>query len=502
MHDPAIEEPARTPSGPARWGHRLLTLGDRFHATASAEPLLHPQWVITSTTCAAELGLPLDWTGRPDWRSLDVMSGQALWPGMTPLATAYSGHRFGAWVGPLGDDGVLWLGETDGPNGPRELQLAGTGRTPYSRDGNGRTSLRQAIREFLAAEALHALGVPTTRGLCVVRGRSPGCDRGADSTAMLARAASSFLHVGHFEHCSGDGSGGEGALRDLADFVIDGYAPECRNARNAYAALLELVAWRTADLVAAWQSLGFCHGLMDTERMSILGLTMGQGSSAFLEAFEPGRAAHPADTARRYAWGRQPQAALWNLHVLAHAMTSLIGDEATARAALETYRARLPIALGERFAAKLGLARAEPQDAALVDDLLGLMASSRADFTLTFRRLAGFKPRARSRNAALRDLFVDRAGFDAWARRYAERLAGEETSDAERAARMNQVNPKFVLRDHLVDEAIQAAAEGDCSAVQRLHALLERPFEEQPESASYAEPRPCEAEHMEASCSS
>ena len=224
--------------------------------------------------------------------------------------------------------------------------------------------------------------------------------------------------------------------------------------------------------------------------MSILGLTLDHGASGFLDAFDPGRVCNQADAAGRYAWGRQPQVALWNLQALAHAMAPLIGDERAVWAALETYRARLPIALGDRFAAKLGLTSAEPDDAALVDDLLRLMADAGADFTITFRRLSGFKPKPRARNAALRELFNDRSGFDAWALRYAERLAREETSDAERAARMNRVNPKFVLRDHLAEAAIGAACAGDFSEVARLHAALQRPFDEQPEAGSYADPRP------------
>lgn len=492
--------PCMLASGPGRWGNRFLDLGDAFSTRCAAEPLSDPHWVVTSAPCAAELSFPADWADRQEWRSLQVMSGRALWPGMTPAATAYSGHRFGTWAGALGDRRALGLGELETPSGPRELHLKGSGRTPYSRPSDdGRMALRSAIREFLAAEALHALGVPTTRALCVTGSALPVRPGEIETTAMLTRVAPSFIRFGHFEHFGRQGNAD--ALRTLTDFVIDRHAPECRDATDPAAALLELVAWRTAELVAAWQSVGFCHGLLGTDNMSVLGLTADHGAFTFLDAFDPGRICNRADEAGRYTWGRQPQVALWNLQALASAMAPLIGDERAVWAALETYRSRLPMALGDRFAAKLGLSSTEPDDAALVDDLLALMASAGADFTITFRRLSGFKPKPRARNAAIRELFNDRRGFDAWALRYAERLAREETSDADRAARMNRVNPRFVLRDHLAHVAIEAASAGDFSEVERLHAVLRHPFDEQPEAGSYADPPPARAEHEEVTCS-
>ena len=492
--------PCMLTSGPGRWRNRLLDLGDGFSTPSAAQPLPDPHWVVASAPCAEELGFPRDWAERSDWDALQVLSGHARWPGITPAATVYGGHRFGTWAGVRGDRRGLWLGELETPSGPRELHLKGSGRTPYSRpEDGGRWGLGSAVREFLTAEALHALGVPTTRALCVIGSTLPVGRERTGTAAMLARVAPSFIRFGHFEHASrrADAS----ALVALADFVIDEYAPECRGAPNPAAALLELVAWRTAELVAAWQSVGFCHGLLDTDNMSVLGLTLNHAASAFLDAFDPGRVCNRADEAGRYAWGRQPQVALWNLQALAHALAPLVGDERAVWAALEGYRARLPMALGERFAAKLGLASEEPDDAALVDDLLRLMADAGADFTIAFRRLSGFKPKPRARNAALRDLFNDRGSFDAWALRYAERLTREEASDADRAARMNRVNPKFVLRDHLVDVAVQAASAGDFSEVGRLHAVLRHPFDEQPEAGSYADPPPVRAEHYEVSSS-
>jgi uncharacterized protein YdiU (UPF0061 family) len=491
-----VDPPCVLASGPERWRNRLLDLGDAFYRRTFAEALPEPHWVSISSACAAELDFPADWADRPGWRSLQVMSGGALWPGMAPLATVYGGHRSGAWAGPLGDRRTVWLGELDPPCGPRELQLKGAGCTPFSHPGDdGRLGLRSALREFLGSEALHALGVPTSRALCVTGSALPSTGDPAETAAMVARVAPSFIRFGHFEHFKSQADGP--ALQALADFVIDEYAPDCRGAPDPAAALLELTAFRTAELVASWQSVGFCHGLMDTDNMSILGLTIDLGASGFLDRFDPNHACNRSNETGRYAWGRQPQVALWNLHALAQAMSPLIGNERAVAAALETYSARFPVALAERFAAKLGLASMEADDATLVDDLLHLMAANGADFTRTFRRLSGFKTRPRARNAAIRDLFVDRRGFDAWALRYAERLAREEASDAERAAGMDQVNPKFVLRDHLVDVAVRAAASGDFSEVQRLHAVLQHPFDEQPQAGPYAESPPVRAEHSE-----
>jgi uncharacterized protein YdiU (UPF0061 family) len=241
---------------------------------------------------------------------------------------------------------------------------------------------------------------------------------------------------------------------------------------------------------------------MNTDNMSILGLTIDYGPFGFLDAFDPGHVCNHSDDAGRYAWGKQPQVAFWNLHALAHSMMALIGDEGAARAALETYRERFPRALAERFAAKMGLSEPEPGDAALIDDLLGLMAADRADFTLTFRRLAAFDSVAGADNAGVRDLFIDRGAFDAWALRYAERLRQQEETDAERALRMNRVNPKYVLRNHLAEVAIKTAVAGDFSEVERLRAILQRPYDEQPDAAVYADVPPAWAQHIEVSCSS
>jgi serine/tyrosine/threonine adenylyltransferase len=483
------------------WPNRFLELGKSFYTALPAEPLPEPHWVATSADCAAMLGLPTDWA---DAQACQVFSGNATWPAMRPLASVYSGHQFGIWAGQLGDGRALWLGEMETPAGPVELQLKGAGRTPYSRMGDGRAVLRSSIREFLCSEAMHGLGIPTTRALCVTGSALPVRRETIETAAMLTRAAPSFIRFGHFEHFSQHDAPDE--LRRLADFVIAHHYPACRDADQPYAALLEQVTLRTAALMADWQAVGFCHGVMNTDNMSILGLTIDYGPFGFLDQFDPNHICNHSDTQGRYAWARQPNVAFWNLHALGQALMPLIEDSDRALAALEVYKSAFADALLARWRAKLGLQTAEADDRELVDDLLRRMAADRCDFTITFRRLAGFVPGAA--NPSVRDLFIDREAFDAWGLRYVERLAREGSVDtdgnAARGLRMKRINPMFVLRNHLADVAIREAQAGDFSEVQRLLKVLAQPFDESDAATRerYAGFPPEWASTIEVSCSS
>ena len=497
---------APSPS-PVEWPNRFRELGPAFFTSLAAEALPSPHWVVTSPACAALLGLPDDWQQRPTLQALQVFAGNAVWPGMAPLASVYSGHQFGVWAGQLGDGRALWLGEMQTPAGPMELQLKGAGHTPYSRMGDGRAVLRSSIREFLCSEAMHALGIPTTRALCVVGSPLPVRRETVETAAVVTRVAPSFIRFGHFEHFAHHApfkQAGHAELRRLADFVIEHHAPACRDAPQPYAALLESVAKRTAALMADWQSVGFCHGVMNTDNLSILGLTIDYGPFGFLDQFDPGHVCNHSDHQGRYAWERQPSVAFWNLHALAQALLPLIGDSDTALSALEPYKRTFADALLARWSAKLGLATREDTDRELVDDLLRLMAADRCDFTITFRRAATFSTVPGDASAGLRDLFIDRPGFDAWAARYAQRLRRESSVDAERALRMNRANPKYVLRNHLAEAAIRAAQSGEFGETQRLHKVLQQPFDEQDAttSAAYAGFPPDWASTLEVSCSS
>jgi len=493
------------------WRNRFHGLGDGYFTPLPPEPMPNPHWVATSAACAALLDLPDDWAQRADLNALGVFSGNAQWPAMRPLASVYSGHQFGVWAGQLGDGRALLLGELDTRAGPMELQLKGAGRTPYSRMGDGRAVLRSSIREFLCSEAMHGLGVPTTRALCIAGSTLQVRREEVETAAVVTRVAPSFIRFGHFEHFAhhADVSHPE-RLRALVDFVIEHHFPACRDAQQPYAALLEQVAQRTAALMAHWQAVGFCHGVMNTDNMSILGLTIDYGPFGFLDAFDPGHVCNHSDHQGRYAWARQPNVGFWNLHALGQALVPLIEDSDEALAAIETYKPTFADALLGHWRAKLGLQGTEAGDRELADDLLRRMAADACDFTITFRRLAAFGAAAGADNATVRDLFIDREAFDAWAQRYAARLqrdasgASIEQADTDRGLRMNRVNPKFVLRNHLADVAIRQARAGDFSEVERLHAVLARPFDEQGSDATlrYAGFPPEWAKTIEVSCSS
>ena len=483
---------------PTPWLQRITALGERFYTELAPTPMPDPHWVARSSACAQELGWTPDWWQRAG--ALDVFSGNALWPGMRPLASVYSGHQFGAWAGQLGDGRAISLGETTTPQGPWDVQLKGAGLTPYSRMGDGRAVLRSSIREFLCSQAMHALGIPTTRALCITGSASEVWREQVETAAVVTRVAPSFLRFGHFEHFAHTHQ--PAALRELADFVITHFAPECLDAAQPYAALLEKVTRQTAALMAHWQAVGFCHGVMNTDNMSMLGLTLDYGPFGFLDAFDPGHVCNHSDHQGRYSFANQPNVGFWNLHALAQAFLPLLdGDVELAQAALVPYKTAFPDALLTRMRAKLGLAAVQPSDGALVDDWLRLMAASRADFTITFRRLSRFDAADLASHNDVRDLFLDRDTFDAWLARYQQRLAQESSIAHERQRRMLAVNPAVVLRNHLAEQAIRQAREGDFSEVNSLMNALAAPFDE-PDRADYTAFPPDWAQHLEVSCSS
>jgi uncharacterized protein YdiU (UPF0061 family) len=472
----------------------LQSLGAAFSTALPPQALPAPHWVARSDRLAAELGLG-GWLASNE--ALAVLSGNAPPAGSTPLASVYSGHQFGVWAGQLGDGRALLLGEIHSPAGPMEIQLKGSGLTPYSRMGDGRAVLRSSIREFLCSEAMAALGIPTTRALAVVGSPLPVRRETVETAAVVTRVAPSFIRFGHFEHFTHTARDPD-AGRRLLDALIARHYPDLEGAPQPAAALLEAVTVRTAKLLAQWQAVGFMHGVMNTDNMAILGLTIDYGPFGFMDAYAPMHICNHSDEQGRYAFARQPNVALWNLHALAQALLPLIDGEPEAAseialAALEPYRSVFPQSMLDAMRAKLGLTTAEEADKALIDDLLKLMAADRCDYTITFRALAGDRAR---------DHFVDRDAFDAWALRYGERLVRENSLAAERQTRMNAVNPKFVLRNHLAQAAIERAQQGDFTETTRLLKVLEHPFDEQPEHAAYADFPPPGADSIEVSCSS
>jgi uncharacterized protein YdiU (UPF0061 family) len=466
-------------------------------------PLLAPYLVASSAKAAALVGLDATALAQDDF--VAVFTGNQVPPRAKPLSAVYSGHQFGHWAGQLGDGRAILLGQLVTPEGPMELQLKGAGMTPYSRMGDGRAVLRSSIREFLCSEAMAALGVPTTRAL-MVTGSNQGVARETmETAAVVTRMAPSFVRFGSFEHWHYRNKPEE--LRILADYVIQNFYPELAAAGNPYLALLEEVTKRTARMIAHWQAVGFMHGVMNTDNMSILGLTLDYGPFGFMEAFDVDHICNHTDQGGRYSYANQVPVGHWNCYALANALLPLIKDTDAAQAALEVY----VDAYGEQFDAlmhaKLGLATAQESDRALFDALFKLMQENHVDFTLLFRRLGGLRldvaeaDRAEA-DAPLRDLFLDRPGFDAWAALYRERLRQEQRADAVRSAAMNRVNPKYILRNYLAQVAIEKAQNGDFSEVARLLAVLERPYDEQPENERYAALPPDWASHLEVSCSS
>jgi uncharacterized protein YdiU (UPF0061 family) len=479
------------------WNHSLAGLGSGFYTELRPTPLPTPYWVGQSAALGREIGLPPQWLDSP--AALEALCGNVGLAGGRPLASVYSGHQFGIWAGQLGDGRAILLGETASG---WELQLKGSGLTPYSRMGDGRAVLRSSIREFLCSEAMHALGIPTTRALCVVGSDAPVRREEVETAAIVTRAAPSFLRFGHFEHFSYNEQYPQ--LQQLADYVIDRFYPECHGSArlggNPYAALLEQVSERTARMVAQWQAVGFCHGVMNTDNMSILGLTIDYGPFQFLDGYRPGHICNHSDHQGRYAFNKQPNIAYWNLYALGQALLPLIEDQELAIAALESYKSVFPDSFEAAMRTKMGLADRQPGDRELVEATLKLLAKEAVDYPIFWRRLSHWVAQADADYSSVRDLFLDREAFDAWLPRYLERLPTAQRPAA--GAAMLAANPYVVLRNHLAEQAIRQAKLKDFSEVHTLLAVLQDPYAESEAATSRAGFPPDWAAGIEISCSS
>ena len=496
----APDQPSKTLS----WRNRYAALGPEFLSAVAPTPLPNLHWVGQNTQLAHEMGLPNTFWQDP--RVLAALGGNDLLPGSASFASVYSGHQFGVWAGQLGDGRALWLGEIDTLMGPQELQLKGAGKTPYSRMGDGRAVLRSSIREYLCSEAMHSLGIPTTRALALVGSPARVLREELESAAVVTRVAPSFIRFGHFEHFAAKGQVQQ--LQQLADFFIEHQWPDLCSVDagpRRYTALLAKVAKQTASLLAHWQSVGFCHGVMNTDNMSMLGLTIDYGPFQFLDGFDPAHICNHSDHQGRYAYARQPQIAFWNLYCLGQALMPLIDNEELAVSALDGFKSDYPRLLDQRFAAKLGLAQLESTDHALIHNLLQLLATEKTDFTIFWRRLSHAVEKLGSESAGIaftpvRDLFIQHTAFDAWLTTYLARLDAQNVSDS--ATLMLKTNPKFVLRNHLGEAAINQAKMGDFAGVQTLMTLLSSPFEEHPGFDAFAAFPPDWASSISISCSS
>ena len=461
-------------------------------------PLPAPYFVAASAKAAALVGLTPAQLASEDFVS--VFTGNAVPARAQPLSAVYSGHQFGVWAGQLGDGRAILLGELAGPSGTLELQLKGAGMTPYSRMGDGRAVLRSSIREFLCSEAMAALGIPTTRALMIT-----GSDKGVmresvETSAVATRMAPSFVRFGSFEHWFYRDKPEE--LRILADHVIKAFYPELAAEPNPYKALLAEVTRRTARMIAHWQAVGFMHGVMNTDNMSILGLTLDYGPFGFMEAFDSQHICNHTDQQGRYSYANQPQIGHWNCFALGQALLPLIGEVEDAQEALGVYEPEFAAKIDELLHAKLGLELFQDDDRLLFESMFSLMHNNHVDFTQFFRKLGLLQVKHPEHDAPVRDLFIEREAFDAWALVYRARLRLESRADNERRRAMDLVNPKFVLRNYLAQVAIEKAQNKDFSEVARLLAVLENPYDEQPANEAYAALPPDWASHLEVSCSS
>ena len=462
-----------------------------FFARVAPTPVASPRLIKLNRRLAVQLGLDPEMLDSPE--GAEILSGKRLPDGAEPIAMAYAGHQFGHFVPQLGDGRAILLGEVIDEDGVRrDIQLKGSGPTPFSRRGDGRAALGPVLREYIVSEAMFALGIPTTRSLAaVITGESvmretvlPG--------AVLTRVASSHIRVGTFQYFAARQD--TDAVRRLADHVIARHYPHLAGVERPYHALLEAVIARQADLVARWLHIGFIHGVMNTDNTSISGETIDYGPCAFLDHYDPAQVFSSIDEMGRYAYANQPRIALWNLTRLAECLLPLFDQEGNQEKAIEqaqeilgAFPQEFSAAYQAGLRAKIGLFTARDGDDALVQDLLDAMARGKADFTLTFRRLGDAALDA-ANDGKVAALFAEPASFDEWAARWRQRIAAEPQTAAERQAAMHAINPAFIPRNHRIEAVIVAAVNDDYAPFEELLKVLAKPFEDRGEFADYANP--------------
>jgi serine/tyrosine/threonine adenylyltransferase len=455
------------------------------------QPLANPRLLHLNRPLLAELGLA--GVTDADWLAC---CGQAKpLPGMAPVAQVYAGHQFGGYSARLGDGRALLLGQQQTPDGELwDLHLKGAGKTPFSRFGDGRAVLRSSIREYLASEALHALGIPTTRALVLVGSDEPVYRETVETGATVLRTAPCHIRFGQFEYFAWSGQGEK--IPALIDYLLRHHFPDLENGAELFAEVVR----RTARLIAKWQAVGFTHGVMNTDNMSILGLTLDYGPYGFIDGYEPDFVCNHTDSGGRYALSQQPAVGYWNLQKLAQALADHVDGEALA-AALGQYEHHLMLHYSELMRGKLGLTQWEEEDPALFRQMFQQLAADGVDYHLFLRRLALVEPNG-PWPAPLLALLPDAALWQGWLTSYRERLAREGEESGSRRARMNQLNPKYVLRNALAQQVIEAAERGDMIPFERLYAALQHPYAEQSEFEDLATPHPSWYQGEALSCSS
>lgn len=473
-----------------------------FFDISESEPLRNAHLISFNADVAELIGLsPCQGQRR---ELVEYFNGEKTLPGSAPLAMCYAGHQFGGFSPRLGDGRAILLGQVRDQQQLWDLHIKGAGLTKYSRRGDGRAVLRSSIREYLCSEAMHGLGIPTTRALCLIGSDEPVIREQMETGALVVRVAQSHVRFGSFEYFYH--SDQDHYLKPLADYVITHFLPELAEQQNPYLALLEYAVASTAKLIAQWQGVGFAHGVMNSDNMSILGLTIDYGPFGFLDTYQAGYICNHSDPQGRYAFNQQPAIGMFNLSCLATALLPLLADNKEtamelARDALQRYWPSFKDAYATIANNKLGLLARQEGDLKLWTRLLSAMEGE-ADFTILFRALSQFDAQHAENNQPLRDMFIEREAFDGWAIDYAARLRSQGDEAATRRQRMDLVNPKYILRNYMAEQAIKAAQGGDYREIERLHQLLKAPYSEQPEMAAYAAYPPSWAEQLSVSCSS
>jgi uncharacterized protein YdiU (UPF0061 family) len=468
--------------------HAYAELPQDFYNLQNWQGFDNPLLVIENAELKKDLGLE----NIDKQKLLDIFNGSLSIESLKPLSMAYSGHQFGQYVEQLGDGRGLLFGQIDSSAGLIDVHLKGAGKTPYSRFGDGRAVLRSVIREYLCGEAMHALSIPTSRALMIIGSDEMVIREKSETAAMLARTAKTHIRFGNFEYFHYNNK--PEYVKVLADFCIDNYSTYFSKTKNIYEEFFRSVVKQTAIMIAQWQACGFNHGVMNTDNMSILGETFDYGPYGFMEDYLPTFVCNHSDHQGRYAFKNQPYIGLWNCSALGHALSSLISEEAQGEI-LQTYEEIFQSTLAKLFRKKLGLKQDQSEDAALIQGLLDIMESEKLDYTNTFRNLTQALT-----NKVTPEL--DSAVAKSWIVSFQERQTKEGLSVDKKVISMNQVNPKFILRNYMAQEAIEAAQNNDFSALETLIIILSKPFEEHEEFQNFANKSPAWAKDLEISCSS
>ena len=468
--------------------HAYAELPQDFYNLQNWQGFDNPLLVVENAELKKDLGLE----NIDKQKLLDIFNGSLSIESLKPLSMAYSGHQFGQYVEQLGDGRGLLFGQIDSSAGLIDIHLKGAGKTPYSRFGDGRAVLRSVIREYLCGEAMHALSIPTSRALMIIGSDEMVIREKSETAAMLARTAKTHIRFGNFEYFHYNNK--PEYVKVLADFCIDNYSTYFSKTKNIYEEFFRSVVKQTAIMIAQWQACGFNHGVMNTDNMSIVGETFDYGPYGFMEDYLPTFVCNHSDHQGRYAFKNQPYIGLWNCSALGHALSSLISEEAQGEI-LQTYEEIFQSTLAKLFRKKLGLKQDQSEDAALIQGLLDIMESEKLDYTNTFRNLTQALT-----NKVTPEL--DSAVAKSWIVSFQERQAKEGLSVDKKVISMNQVNPKFILRNYMAQEAIEAAQNNDFSALETLIIILSKPFEEHEEFQNFANKSPAWAKDLEISCSS